>query len=120
MILNTYIQINFTNGKGDNLAVNYDKITKTLNYYHEIQKNTCEEIVVSIDQNFEKYVEISTKFEGLKDQLSQTQGQFDDFNNLIQTYFLTNTQDLNKLRSVLDLCIKRFCSMNMDMSKSKM
>jgi len=98
--LNRYIQINFTRGRKEGLQVNYDKINKSLTYFHEIQKNTCEEIVFSIDQNFEKYIGISTKFEGLKDRLTQTQEHFHHFNQTIEEYFTTNTQDLNKLKEV--------------------
>ena len=99
--LNRYIQINFTKGRKENMQVDHDKINKTLTYFHDIQKSTCEEIVFSIDQNFEKYIGISTKFEGLKDRLTQTQEQFHHFNQLIDEYYTSNTQDLNKLKEVL-------------------
>jgi len=98
--LNRYIQINFTRGRKEGLQVDYEKIKKSLTFFHEIQKNTCEEIVFSIDQNFEKYIGISTKFEGLKDRLTQTQEHFHHFNQLIEEYFTSNTQDLNKLKEV--------------------
>ena len=99
--LNRYIQINFTRGRNENVQVDFEQINKTLTFFHEIQKSTCEEIVFSIDQNFEKYIGISTRFEGLKDRLTQTQQQFHYFNELIEEYYKNNTQDLNKLKEVL-------------------
>ena len=100
--ITTYIQINYTKGRGKDLTVDYGKIKKTLGYFDEIKKNTCEEIVLSIDQNFEKYVEISQKFESLKEKLSKTQGNFADFNFIIENYDNENNEDLNKLKHVIE------------------
>lgn len=62
------------------------KVEKSLEYFHDVQKGTCEEIVDSIDKNLEKYIEISTQFEKMKDKLNKTSHKFEIFNNEISDY----------------------------------
>ena len=91
-----FIVLNFSLRDKDKYerALDIPKVRKSIEYFHEIQKQTCEEIVDSIDKNLEKYIEISSQFEKMKEKLQKTSQKFDTFNTTIEEY--TNKTKANK------------------------
>ena len=58
------------------IELDMDKMLNAMTDIHELQRETCEQIAISVDLNLDNYVEISTKFEGLKDYFSKTDGLY--------------------------------------------
>ena len=71
--INVFFQKNFINKEKEPLSINYEKLRDSLEVVHAIQRQTCEEIAVSVDLNLDKYVQISTKFAEMKDSLQNTE-----------------------------------------------
>ena len=81
----SFFQNNFLLEK-NNSQLNFNKISSTMNLINDIQKQTCEEIAVSVDSNLDKYVEISSKFEKMKNTLTSSQNLYDLlFNEIDET-----------------------------------
>lgn len=98
-----FIVLNFSLRDKDKFdrALDVPKVQKSVDYFLQIQKQTCEEIVDSIDKNLEKYIEISSQFEKMKEKLQKTSQKFDTFNNTIVQYTEKTKANKEKIDNTL-------------------
>ena len=60
-------------------CLDYDKLRGSVQVIQQFQKKTCEKIVSLVDENLPEYIDISTKFEKMKEPLNQTDVLFRGF-----------------------------------------
>ena len=106
--ISNFLLVNFISSKGNQAndseisTLNLEKIEKSLTLLHDVQKKSCEEIVLSIDKNLEKYIEISSKFEQMKGRLTETQSTFSVYNETVTEYSENVGNTLKSISKVVD------------------
>ncbi|EAS03850.2 hypothetical protein TTHERM_00658940 (macronuclear) [Tetrahymena thermophila SB210] len=98
-----FLRHNFLKDPKDNdVELDMEKINNTISYIYELQRETCEQIAISVDMNLDKYVAISKKFDDMKDYFSKTDNLYNQIASEMKISRDACTQKIENVNETLE------------------